>query len=75
MRSAQSYSESPRVQLISISIIVQDIMEQLESVGWVKATQKESNEITELDVNEIFTMIDVDKSGSVSRTVNFPIRR
>ena len=46
-------------------------MEQLESVGWIKATQKESNEITELDINEIFTMIDVDKSGSVSRTVNY----
>ena len=48
-------------------------MEQLESVGWVKATKKESNEITELDINEIFTMIDVDKSGSVSRRVNSKI--
>ena len=44
-------------------------MEQLLSVGWIKATPKESNEITELDINEIFTMIDVDKSGSVSRRV------
>ena len=45
-------------------------MEKLESVGWVKVTQKESNEITELDIKEIFNMIDVDKSGSVSRRVN-----
>ena len=52
-------------------ISVQDIMEQLEGVGWVKASQKESQEITELDFTEIFNMIDVDKSGLVSRRVNF----
>ena len=46
-------------------------MEQLESVGWVKVSQLEKNEITELDITEIFKMIDVDKSGSVSRRVNF----
>ena len=46
-------------------------MAQLECVGWVKASKKESQEITELDMAEIFNMIDVDKSGSVSRRVKF----
>ena len=45
-------------------------MQQLESVGWVKVQKKESNQLTELDVDEIFKMIDVDKSGSISRSVS-----
>ena len=48
----------------------QDIMEQLESVGWVRVEKKESFEITELDVDEIFKMIDMDKSGAISRSVS-----
>merc|ERR1711953_720208 len=47
-----------------------DIMEQLESVGWVRVEKKESFEMTELDVDEIFKMIDVDKSGAISRSVS-----
>ena len=45
-------------------------MEQLESVGWVRVEKKESIEITQLDVDEIFKMIDVDKSGAISRSVS-----
>merc|ERR1711953_1436132 len=45
-----------------------DIMEQLESVGWVRVEKKESFEMTELDVDEIFKMIDMDKSGAISRS-------
>ena len=45
-------------------------MEQLESVGWVRVEKKESFEMTELDVDEIFKMIDVDKSGAISRSVS-----
>ena len=45
-------------------------MEQLESVGWVRVEKKESFEITELDVDEIFKMIDMDKSGAISRSVS-----
>ena len=45
-------------------------MEQLESVGWVRVEKKESFEITQLDVDEIFKMIDVDKSGAISRSVS-----
>ena len=45
-------------------------MNQLESVGWVRVQRKESEELTELDIDEIFKMIDVDKSGSISRSVS-----
>ena len=45
-------------------------MSQLESVGWVRVERKESEEITELDIDEIFRMIDVDKSGAISRSVS-----
>ena len=48
-------------------------MEQLESVGWVRVEKKESFEITELDVDEIFKMIDMDKSGAISRSVSLII--
>ena len=47
-----------------------DIMTQLETVGWVRVQRKESDELTELDIDEIFKMIDVDKSGSISRSVS-----
>ena len=50
-------------------------MQQLESVGWVKVQKKESNQLTELDVDEIFKMIDVDKSGSISRSVSTDTKR
>lgn len=45
-------------------------MTQLETVGWVRVQRKESVELTELDIDEIFKMIDVDKSGSISRSVS-----
>ena len=45
-------------------------MGQLESVGWQKVTKKDATEMTELDISKIFKIIDVDKSGSVSRTVS-----
>ena len=48
----------------------QDIMGQLESVGWQKVTKKDATEMTELDISKVFKIIDVDKSGSVSRTVS-----
>ena len=51
-------------------INIKDIMSQLESVGWVRVERKESDEITQLDVDEIFRMIDVDKSGAISRSVS-----
>ena len=46
-------------------------MEQLESVGWVRVEKKESFEITQLDVDEIFKMIDVDKSGAITRSLSY----
>ena len=49
-------------------------MRKLEDVGWIKAEKTERDEITELDINAIFKMIDVDKSGSVSRQVSIFIQ-
>ena len=31
-----------------------DIMKQLETVGWVRVQKKESTELTEIDIDEIF---------------------
>ena len=45
-------------------------MKQLEAVGWVRVQRKKPDELTELDIDEIFKMIDVDKSGSISRSVS-----
>jgi len=44
-----------------------DIMGELEEVGWKKAAQKKKGDITELDIKAIFNLVDVDKSGAVSR--------
>lgn len=44
-------------------------MRQLEGVGWKRVEKKESGELTEIDIDEIFKMIDVDKSGAISRSV------
>merc|ERR1712012_537397 len=45
-----------------------DIMRQLEGIGWKRVEKKESAELTEIDIDEIFKMIDVDKSGAISRS-------
>ena len=51
-------------------MISEDIMDQLETVGWQNVEKKDGKEMTELDISEIFKMIDVDKSGAVSRRVD-----
>jgi len=44
------------------------MMAELEEAGWRKVQPKKVKEITELDIRAIFRMIDVDKSGNISRT-------
>ena len=44
-------------------------MEELEAAGWKKAKAKKVNEIKKMDIKAIFNLVDVDRSGSVSRTV------
>lgn len=45
-------------------------MEELEDVGWRRFEKKEEgDEISDLDIKEMFKMVDVDKSGLVSRRV------
>ena len=45
-------------------------MEELEAAGWKKAKAKKVNEIKEMDIRSIFNLLDVDRSGSVSRIVS-----
>ena len=45
-------------------------MEELEAAGWKKAKAKKVNEIRKVDIRAIFNLVDVDRSGSVSRSVN-----
>ena len=48
----------------------QEIMEELEGAGWKKAKNKKAKEINSMDLRAIFNLVDVDRSGSVSRTVS-----
>ena len=45
-------------------------MGALEAAGWKKAEEKKHEEITEDDIRAIFNMVDIDKSGSVSKWVS-----
>ena len=55
-----------------ILIFVQLIMKELEAAGWKKYQQKSvSNGVSEMDIKAVFKMVDVDKSGSISRRVRY----
>lgn len=45
-------------------------MTDLEEAGWRKAKPKASKEITQHDIRSIFKLVDVDRSGWVSRSVS-----
>merc|ERR1712179_68518 len=44
------------------------MMAELEEAGWRRVNPKKGKEISEMDVKAIFRMVDVDKSGNISRT-------
>ena len=44
-------------------------MAELEEAGWKKAQEKKAEEVTDVDIRSIFNLVDIDKSGTVSRTV------
>merc|ERR1711962_1685965 len=44
-----------------------DIMGELETAGWKKAEEKKEVEVTEDDIRQIFNLVDIDKSGAVTR--------
>ena len=46
-------------------------MRELEDVGWVRAEKKKTEELSEMDCDQIFDLIDVDRSGAVSRSVGY----
>ena len=61
-----------------------EILEELESVGWKRAKAKKVKQINSVDIRAIFNLVDVDRSGSITRTVcndkctvlkRFPISR
>merc|ERR1739838_879109 len=45
-----------------------ELMAELEEAGWRKLKPKKGKGITEMDVKAIFRLVDVDKSGHISRT-------
>lgn len=45
-----------------------EIIGELEEAGWKKAKPKKVKEINQFDIKAIFNLVDVDRSGSVSRT-------
>ena len=47
----------------------QEIMKELEDAGWRKAKEKSADQVTDIDIRSVFNLVDIDKSGTVSRTV------
>ena len=44
-------------------------MTELEDAGWRKAQEKAADQVTDVDIKSVFNLVDIDKSGTVSRTV------
>ena len=44
-------------------------MAELEEAGWKKVADKTADQVTDVDIRSIFNLVDIDKSGTVSRTV------
>ena len=44
-------------------------MTELEEAGWRKAKDKTADQVTDVDIKSVFNLVDIDKSGTVSRTV------
>ena len=47
-------------------------MTELEDAGWRKAQDKAADQVTDVDIKSVFNLVDIDKSGTVSRTVSSP---
>merc|ERR1712087_421460 len=45
-----------------------EIMTELEEAGWKKAKDKAADQVTDVDIKSVFNLVDIDKSGTVSRT-------
>ena len=45
-------------------------MGELENAGWKKAKEKAADQVTDVDFKSVFNLVDIDKSGTVSRTVS-----
>ena len=45
-------------------------MGELEEAGWKQCGDKKAEEVTDVDIRSIFNLVDIDKSGTVSRTVS-----
>merc|ERR1711976_1152294 len=45
-----------------------EIMLELEDAGWKKAKEKSADQVTDIDIKSVFNLVDIDKSGTVSRT-------
>ena len=46
-------------------------MLELENAGWKKAQDKSADQVTDVDIKSVFNLVDIDNSGTVSRTVSF----
>lgn len=45
-------------------------MEELQQAGWKQAEKKKSQDITEEDLRTIFNLVDIDRSGAVTKRVS-----
>merc|ERR1719220_704125 len=47
---------------------LKEIMTDLEEAGWKKAKEKTADQVTDIDIKSVFNLVDIDNSGTVSRT-------
>ena len=59
--------------MTNIHMKIQEIMLELENAGWKKAQDKSADQVTDVDIKSVFNLVDIDNSGTVSRTVSFQV--
>jgi hypothetical protein len=45
-------------------------MDTVKELGWTRFSKKDSSDISEMDMKAVFKLVDMDNSGSISKTVS-----
>jgi hypothetical protein len=45
-------------------------MDTVKALGWTRFSKKDSSDISEMDMKAVFKLVDMDNSGSISKTVS-----
>ncbi len=50
-------------------------MDTVKELGWTRFSKKDSSDISEMDMKAVFKLVDMDNSGSISKTVSSHSRK